>query len=224
MNDRLKHRVTLEQREGFGHLRFPRLRQEPYMWDEHATMADLAVGGGKTSKQRKSFEKKTSKSMRKLNERLAGTAEYRQARHNVSYKWFFDMLGDFPLHPEYLYVMEAICTYYGTTIIDIESHLRRSTQAFQYSKDRPAPLSTNPRLMDCAGILLYFLINQYKCNPYVISQFFSVSLAKINNVIGRFCKDFEKSFAVRADYEAIYRILLDLQPKYDYHIDKRKFE
>ena len=214
MTVRIGHKyIPIQDRSNFGQLQFPTLKDNtplpPVISDLKSE--NVAVSLDKRNKR----SKKVSKSNRRLSERLGAASEFRLIRYNISYTTLLDVIGeDFPLHPEYLYVIDIILQYYGVNILDLlEMIAYREQTLHTNSQQQPYLVRTfNLPTASCLSMLMYFLYVQYKCNPAVIMQVFGMSILTLRTTIDKFFRTYDNSVAVRADYSNIHGKLLELQP------------
>lgn len=145
---------------------------------------------------------------------MGGTSEYREVRLNLSYKPVIDLIGeDFPLHPEYLYILDIICAYYGTPFTDVIEYTLLTEQHKEYRgvQGGLANKLFNRENLACLKTIAYFLYAQYECNVNVIAVLFGIQYSRVLSLVETFCKDFDKSDAVKADYAIIFGKLLELE-------------
>lgn len=206
--------IPIKERFNHGELNFPKLNvsieQSPTLLDLKRNDVNL------TYRQRIARDKKVSKSNKILSQRLGASSDYRKVRFNMSYKPVLDLIGDdFPLHPEYLYVINIITSYYGVPITDV---IEYALYVEQLKNVRNAQMNYSTRVFNvpvsaCLNMVIYILYARYEVNPNVIMSLFSIGITRLRSIIETFCRHYENSEAVRADYHIIFGRLLELQPK-----------
>lgn len=204
--------IPIKDRSNYGELTFPKLK---CAGEAVPTLKDLRqenVALTKSQRERKS--RRLSNANKHLAAKLGATSEYRQVRYNLSYRPILDTLGDdFPLHPEYLYVIDIVITYYGIWITDLIEFIARS-DCWRYDvSDRSFQNMRYASITnECCKMMFYLFYDQYKVNPNVIMSVFSVSLNVLRNKIDSFMRDFEMHSVVRADFNYLIGKLITLEP------------
>lgn len=214
MSQRVERRyIPLSQRDNFGQLNFPRLRDRKVVIP---TLVDTKQGvpnGGSTVKPKKA---RISKANKRLDEKLGATSEFRRVRNNISYKPILDFIGeDFPLHPEYLYVIGIIVSYYGvpfTDVLEFGLHKERLNANVGGKGCVNAILTKNTvSVSSCFNMLMYFLFSQYECNPNVILSIFGISVGTLRTSIESVSRQYDMSEAVRQDYSTLHSRLIAIE-------------
>jgi hypothetical protein len=204
--------IPIKDRQNFGQLRFPKLKDAVVKIPTLSDMREEDVSIPK--KRREVRERKLSKANKRLNAVLGATSEFRQVRFNNTYKGIVDTLGEgFPLHPEYLYVIDTIVNYYGVSITDV---LEFANIKEQLKYEKAEHVSYSLRLFNvptsaCLTMLAYFLYVQYECNPVVLLEMFNISIEQLRSLIESFSRQYDNSLALRDDYAIIHGRLLKLQ-------------
>jgi len=208
--------IPMKDRHATGQLRFPKLKDDVIELPTLKDMRKADVSLGYNPRNRKAST--LSKSNKRLNETLGAISEFRQTRFNHSYKPILDTLGeDFPIHPEYLYVIQTVVKYYGVKFTDVLEYiaykeqiegegLARSNKAASLAK-RDFNIATAA----CTSLLTYVLCIQYAFNPLVVMQMFGMSLGQLRCATDNFCRQYQNVEAVRSDYAIIHGRLLKLQ-------------
>jgi hypothetical protein len=118
------------------------------------------------------------------------------------------------MHPEFLYVIDIILKYYGQNIADV-LELATLKEKLKYDTGERTSMSLrtfNAPTSACLTTLIYFLYVQYQCNPDVLMQIFSISIAQLRSMVEQFSKQYDNSATIRADYSNIHSRLMQLQP------------
>lgn len=155
-----------------------------------------------------------AKRMAKNGTKLIAMLEFTELRNSPSYKHVFDMVGDgFPIHPEYLHVINIILEHYGVEYYDIietmgQRSLRTNAQNMQVAlrlQNRPINLAFQA--------LCYVLYFEYQWNPMIFLRMFNdITVHQFQHGLGRFLRDYDRSDVFREDYKKLHVKLLRLEP------------
>lgn len=205
--------IPIRDRFNNKELSFPRLSLPLSETPSPSLLTSKEVPAGKTYRQRKKEEQRVSRANKVLSQALGAGSEYRRVRFNRSYEPILNVLGgDFPLHPEYLYVLDIITSYYGLQMTDL---LEYASYAMQHRRE-PSTYSSQHRrdfgVVACLRMTLYFLYVQYKVNPTVIMSIFGIDVDYLRECLNRFIVDYAKSQAVKTDYATLVGKLIELEP------------
>lgn len=212
--DRLKATDRLQ----FNHLTFPRLLG---ITPDLPTLNDLKKDRVDTNlSRRKRAAKKLSNANRRMDAALGAASEFRQVRHNLSYKPLLDTLGeDFPMHPEYLYVINIVLRYYGINVFALLEYIARK-ELYRKTDDISSLYGHSQKHMNinvqaCLNMLMYLLYVQYQCNPAVLMDVFGISAQYLRQAVDEFMRSHENMLPIQTDYGIIYGRLIKLQPNYE---------
>lgn len=213
VSSRLERRyVPIKDRRNFGELRHPSLRSKD---TSVVTLADMKKEDlSKTLLERAAISKRVSKSNKRMNLELGSTSEYRQIRHNLSYKRIIDLLGeDLPIHPEYFYVMDIVLRYYGVKMSEVLefAHYMETTR-YDRTCGGYATRTFNVVVSACFSMLIYVMYVQYQCNPNTVMYLFGIGVNHLRSTTESFLRAYQNSEAVRADYSIIHGRLIKLEP------------
>lgn len=159
--------------------------------------------------------KKVSKSNRVMFEKMGASHEFMKVRYNLSYKPVLDIIGtDIPLHPEYFYIINHICGFYGYTFTDVFQYagwIKNTEYRGTGVNSSVQRKRVNINLKTCFMMLVYFLLAQYKCAVTVLMDIFNAECHTINAALEQAIVLFENSPSIRMDYNELYNRLLKLE-------------
>jgi hypothetical protein len=213
MSGRIERRyIPISDRQNFGQLSFPKLKDTTVRISTLADMKETDVSKPKTARQKRA--EKLSKANKRLNHVLGATSEFRQVRYNNTYRGLLDTLGDgFPLHPEYLYVMDTVIQYYGVSVLDVVefASMKEGLKMEKAEHTAHSLRLFNVPTSACLTMLVFLLYSQYQCNPIIIMEMFGISIGQLRSLVECFSRQYDNSAALREDYAILHGRLLNLQ-------------